>query len=61
MSPITTHILDTASGSPAANVDVQLEIRDRDEWRMVGRGSTDADGRCKGLMNEGTLRAGTYR
>ena len=61
MSPITTHILDTASGSPAADVDVQLEIKDRDEWRLVGQGSTNADGRCKGLMNEGTLRAGTYR
>ena len=61
MSPITTHILDTALGSPAAGVAVRLEIQEGDSWQLIGAGTTDADGRYKELMSEGSLRAATYR
>jgi 5-hydroxyisourate hydrolase len=52
MSAITTHVLDTARGRPAAGVPVRLEQWDglRDEWTHVGRGETDADGRLRTLM-----------
>lgn len=63
MSAITTHVLDTARGRPAAGVRVVLEqIGARDEWRVVGRGVTDADGRIGTLMAESIVPLpGVYR
>jgi 5-hydroxyisourate hydrolase len=63
MSGITTHVLDTARGCPAAGVPVVLEVRDAGrEWREVGRGETDADGRLRELLPEGfALSEGAYR
>ncbi len=58
-SPITTHILDTSLGRPAAGVEVRL-VRASD-GAEIGRGVTDADGRIGDLMEPGTLEAGTYR
>ncbi|HUJ26120.1 MAG TPA: hydroxyisourate hydrolase [Myxococcales bacterium] len=59
---ITTHVLDTAQGRPAAGVAVTLEKRERDGWLEIGRGATDADGRLKTLWPSGTpLAAGTFR
>ena len=49
MSAITTHVLDTSLGRPAAGIGVTLE-RDGIE---IGRGTTDADGRVKTLLAEG--------
>jgi 5-hydroxyisourate hydrolase len=61
MSGITTHVLDTASGRPAAGMRVTLEARGGDGWAPVGAGVTDADGRVPGLVAEGALRAGVHR
>lgn len=63
MSGITTHVLDTARGCPAAGVPVALEVRDAGGgWREVGRGETDADGRLRELLPEGfALAEGQYR
>src|ERR1051325_4360697 len=62
MSGISTHVLDTARGCPAAGVGVTLERRDAEGWRMIGRGETNADGRIGALMGEGAaLDAGEYR
>lgn len=62
MNGITTHVLDTAGGRPAAGVPVRLEIREGDGWRELGRGETDADGRARRLLPEGLApAAGTYR
>jgi 5-hydroxyisourate hydrolase len=61
MSPITTHVLDTSRGCPAAGVRVELQARSGAEWKSIGAGVTDADGRCATLMDEGKLRAGGYR
>jgi 5-hydroxyisourate hydrolase len=61
-SPITTHVLDTARGAPAAGVDVVLEHEGAPgRWSRAGEGITDADGRLRTLLAEGSLRAGTYR
>mmetsp|Transcript_10606 Transcript_10606/g.22959 ORF Transcript_10606/g.22959 Transcript_10606/m.22959 type:complete len:190 (-) Transcript_10606:91-660(-) len=48
--PITTHILDTANGSPASEVEIELEKWSSDgQWIRVGAGKTNKDGRCPGL------------
>ncbi|MEV7391193.1 MULTISPECIES: hydroxyisourate hydrolase [unclassified Streptomyces] len=55
---VSTHILDTSIGRPAADVAVRLSARSgRDaDWQALGGGATDADGRCKDLpaLPEGT-------
>ena len=63
MSGITTHVLDTALGRPAAGVGVALEIRDPDgAWCRLGAGTTDADGRLRTLLEAAAPAApGTYR
>ena len=63
MSAITTHVLDTARGRPAAGVRVSLEHTNaRDTWTPIARGVTDADGRLRALTPEGTSPVpGTYR
>jgi 5-hydroxyisourate hydrolase len=46
MSPITTHVLDTTRGKPAAGLAVVLELSaGAHRWRELGRGVTDANGR----------------
>lgn len=62
MSGITTHVLDTSRGRPAANVVVTLERETERGWVAVSRGSTDADGRLKDLIDaDAEVEAGTYR
>ena len=63
MSAITTHVLDTSRGRPAAGVPIVLEvIGPREQWQEIGRGVTDADGRLRTLIPESqALTAGTYR
>ncbi|MER5179395.1 hydroxyisourate hydrolase [Streptomyces sp. NPDC002896] len=48
---VSTHILDTSIGRPAAGVAVHLAARvGRDaDWRALGGSATDADGRCRDL------------
>lgn len=60
VSQITTHVLDTASGRPAAGVAVGLYGHDDGGWDLLATGTTDADGRLKNLGPE-ELRPGTYR
>jgi 5-hydroxyisourate hydrolase len=63
MSGISTHILDTARGRPAAGVLVILESAGEiGSWAELARAKTDVDGRIKSLLpNAATLRAGDYR
>ena len=62
MSGLTTHVLDTAAGRPAAGVPVRLERLDGEAWRELHRTATNDDGRAPGLLPAGTeLAAGIYR
>ena len=54
---LSTHILDTAIGRPAANVSLALSKFDDGTWREIGRDQTDADGRCKTLLGDTPLEA----
>ncbi|MET8692437.1 hydroxyisourate hydrolase [Streptomyces bauhiniae] len=48
---VSTHILDTSLGRPAPGVTVRLSARTGSgtDWRPLGEGTTDADGRCRDL------------
>lgn len=60
MSTISTHVLDTALGKPAAGVPVTLE-RATDDM-VLGSGATDTDGRLRDLMpQDRALSEGIYR
>jgi 5-hydroxyisourate hydrolase len=62
MSPITTHVLDTARGRPAEGVAVVLERCGAAAWAELARGTTNADGRLADLLADGAaVPAGTYR
>ena len=58
VASVSTHILDTSVGRPAADVAVRLAARGgRDaEWKALGGSATDVDGRCRDLpaLPEGT-------
>ena len=58
---ITTHVLDTARGGAAAGLAVSLEVRESLQWNVIGRGTTDANGRATTLMQGRPLVAGEYR
>jgi 5-hydroxyisourate hydrolase len=59
-SHITTHVLDTGTGKPAAGVAVTLHMLDGDRWVTIAAGATDDDGRVKTLGPD-RLPSGTYR
>ena len=60
---ITTHVLDTSAGKPAAGVRVVLERGGKSsEWQVVGHGVTGAEGRVETLTPDGAaLDGGLYR
>lgn len=60
MAGITTHVLDTATGRPAAGVSVALAVL-RGEWKTIARGVTDAEGRLRSLTTGLELQQATYR
>ena len=58
---VSTHVLDTARGHPAAGVAVILSHRAANgSWAAIGRGVTDGDGRIRELA-AGALEPGAYR
>jgi hydroxyisourate hydrolase len=60
MGRLTTHILDTALGGPAPNVDVRLFSLGRTR-ELVADASTDEDGRTpRPLLENGVPAAATY-
>jgi 5-hydroxyisourate hydrolase len=60
VSTVSTHVLDSATGRPAAGMRVGLETAEAGAWRAVGQGVTDADGRLKN-WGEATVGRGSYR
>lgn len=55
---ISTHILDTTKGSPAAGVKVLLEKKVNEIWSEIATGVTNTDGR---IMYDCPKEAGDYR
>ena len=64
MAGLTTHVLDTALGRPAANVALTLSQLEGHTWHEIGHAPTDADGRCTNLLPQNgdpVLQPGQYR
>jgi len=60
---ISTHVLDTSRGKPAAGVPVRLDRREAaGDWMQISASQTDSDGRCAQLLTDGKeFGAGEYR
>jgi len=62
MSQLTTHILDTTKGKPAAGVSIQLYQYKKDQWIQIASGLTNTDGRIENLLKENVVMEwGTYK
>lgn len=59
---ISTHVLDTSAGRPAAGVRVILEYEDAGRWHRLADQITDSDGRARNLMpDDAPRRIGQHR
>jgi 5-hydroxyisourate hydrolase len=58
---LSTHILDTSQGRPAAGVALVLLREDSDGWREIGREVSDTDGRCRTLLGNREFERTNYK
>ena len=62
MGKLTTHVLDTASGKPAAGMKIELSVLEGSDWKVLKELRSNADGRTDGPLLEGpALAKGQYR
>ena len=61
MGRLTTHVLDTAHGTPAAGMALTLYRREADSVRALKSATTGADGRIAPLLDGDALEPGRYR
>ena len=61
MSTLSTHVLDTTRGRPAAGIDVALHVCAGAAWTRLTSGTTDEDGRISDLLTPISLEPGHYR
>lgn len=61
MGKLTTHVLDTSAGTPAAGLRIELHARDTSEPLLLTMRRTAANGRCEEPLLQGSaLHAGRY-
>ena len=62
-SPLTTHVLDTASGLPAQGLCLRLSRLEApcQQWMELRTSYTNLDGRCPGLLTPSQIKPGTYK
>ncbi|NWV34245.1 HIUH hydrolase, partial [Grantiella picta] len=60
---LTTHVLNTATGLPAAGLVIRLaQLQESgSQWIELAQRHTDTDGRCQLLLAPGQAKAGTYK
>lgn len=62
MGKVTTHILDTAAGCPARDVQIDIYIQEGEDWQHLGNVRTNDDGRTDApVIAEGALQAAVYK
>ncbi|XP_061750397.1 5-hydroxyisourate hydrolase-like [Nerophis ophidion] len=62
-SPLTTHVLNTSDGVPAARMSLSLHRLDSELkiWTMLNVATTNEDGRCPGLISRASFVPGIYK
>ncbi|WP_158969353.1 hydroxyisourate hydrolase [Paraglaciecola sp. L3A3] len=64
-SPITTHVLDTSTGTPAEKITIRLSKMINEKWLELGQGITNSDGRVaewSAINNQDiTIEHGIYK
>jgi 5-hydroxyisourate hydrolase len=59
---LSTHVLDTASGKPAAGMRIEFSELDGDTWKPIKTVRTNADGRTdEPLFTADAMRTGQFR
>jgi 5-hydroxyisourate hydrolase len=62
VSQITTHVLDTTRGLPAADLAITLYQQVNGDWQQLASGTTNSDGRIPNLLDQDrVLDGGCYR
>ncbi len=62
MAKLSTHVLDTHGGKPAANMAFSLWRQHGTDWQLLGEFRTNADGRCdQALLEAEAMQAGVYQ
>ena len=62
MAGLSTHVLDTSSGKPAAGMTVELSVLDGGKWQVLKTLKTNVDGRTdEPLLAAIDMKAGEYR
>jgi len=62
MSGLTTHVLDTARGLPAAGMKIEFSVLDGARWQPLKTLHTNADGRTDApLLTADAMRIGHYQ
>lgn len=61
MAKLTTHVLDTANGRPAAGMKIEFSVLDGSSWKSIKTVASNADGRTDEPLAEGALIPGQYR
>ena len=61
MGRLSTHVLDTAAGRPAAGMRIDLALLESGAWRLLKSVTTNADGRTDAPLLEGdAMRTGEF-
>jgi 5-hydroxyisourate hydrolase len=61
MARLSTHVLDTSRGMPAAGIELELHFRGDRAWGLVTTAVTNADGRTDApLLSGARIDPGTY-
>ena len=62
MGRLTTHVLDTAHGKPAATMRIDFSVRDGEGWKLLKHIATNADGRTdEPLLAADAMRTGEFQ
>uniref|UniRef100_A0A673ANY6 5-hydroxyisourate hydrolase n=1 Tax=Sphaeramia orbicularis TaxID=375764 RepID=A0A673ANY6_9TELE len=63
VSPLSTHVLNTAMGVPGSNMSLSLHRQDpsTEAWSLITTGTTNEDGRCPGLISKQMFVPGVYK
>ncbi|KAG7171068.1 5-hydroxyisourate hydrolase-like [Homarus americanus] len=60
-NPLTCHVLNTATGKPAANMKITLHCLYDGNWQKVADKVTNSDGRTGQFLTQEAFTQGTYK